>query len=453
MAAGNGLFDKSALSLSTIDPTAPIEDLEPLRRLIANEVRIVAIGESVHAAHEFYTLRHRLIRFLVQRMNFTAVAWESGFPETFLVDDYIRGRQPDREHALVEGMSMHLGRCEEMGELVDWLRAHNDAATNKVGCRPVRFFGLDLPGSNASLRPAIDVVAAYVMSVDPGFQVRLTRLQELAASCEAKTEESASSKVVFAGSTVIRQYMTLAAADQNELTALLADLGARFDAHRRTYIERSDAERFDFARQHLHVAAQLDLQLRAVAALMSGDAAACEANIRDATMADTVEWILKREERIIVLAHNGHIQRTPISTAAGSVASVDTLGVHLAHRWGDQYVAFGTPCGGGDLVAMRTVPAGDGSYDSELYIRSLPPAGADTIDHVLDSNVSGVSLLDLRTMDAQSASAIDDARKMRMQDQLMDIDVCRAFDILVHVPRISLWTSDVNTSLADERAS
>jgi len=52
--------------LSTTDPAGALDDLEPLARLIRDDVRVVAVGESAHAAHEFYALRHRLIRFLVE---------------------------------------------------------------------------------------------------------------------------------------------------------------------------------------------------------------------------------------------------------------------------------------------------------------------------------------------------------------------------------------------------
>jgi erythromycin esterase len=232
---------------------------------------------------------------------------------------------------------------------------------------------------------------------------------------------------------------------------LITDLEARFDSLRRTYLERSNVTRYEFARQHLHVAGRLDLQLRAVAALMSGDASACEGNIRDATMAGTIEWILRREKRIVLLAHNGHIQKTPIATPTGKTAAVDTVGVHLAARLGDQYLAIGTTCGKGDMVAMRTIAGPDNSYEAQLYIRELPPAEPDTLDAILDARVSQPTLIDLRCLDTQTAAAIDAASKMRSQDMFLPINARHAFDMLVHVPSISLWTSSTNASLPDER--
>src|SRR5262245_59933989 len=96
MGAAGPLFGNPAMPLATLQPAASLDDLVPLAERISDDVRVVAVGESVHAAHEFYEVRHRLIRFLVERMDFTTVVWESGFPEGFLVDDYIRGGKHER---------------------------------------------------------------------------------------------------------------------------------------------------------------------------------------------------------------------------------------------------------------------------------------------------------------------------------------------------------------------
>jgi erythromycin esterase len=464
------LSDASVFPLATIDPAAPLDDLDFLPRSIGDDVRIVAVGESVHGAHEFYWLRHRLIRFLVERMGFTAVAWESGFPEGFLIDSYIQSGPQNRDRVLIDGMTMHMGRCQEMADLVDWLRARNQnlplprgegrvardsqrrgegKSVATQGHPPIHFYGLDLPGSSATLRPVLDVVAQYVESVDPGFRVRLARIRELIAMYGPLTRPADNAKLMLEGTAAVYQYVAIPAADRNELTCLLADLSARFDAMRRSYVERSDAARYEVARQHLRVAAQLDLQLRAVAALMSGDTAACEANIRDLTMADTVEWILRQHQRIIILAHNGHIQRTPISTAP-PYPPVDTLGVHLQMRFGHKYLPIGTTCGRGDLIVPRTITE-NGSQITELVIQTLPPADDNVIDSVLDANLQETALLDLRSLGPQSGSAIDRAKRMRIIDQFVDIDVRRAFDMLIHVPQISLWSSPTTALLTDTR--
>jgi erythromycin esterase len=84
----------SFADLTTLDPRAGLDDLEFVRAL-AGDARVVAIGESTHYAHEFYLLRHRLARFLVERLGCTAIAFESGFTEAFAADAWIRGGAGD----------------------------------------------------------------------------------------------------------------------------------------------------------------------------------------------------------------------------------------------------------------------------------------------------------------------------------------------------------------------
>ena len=106
----------------------------------------------------------------------------------------------------------------------------------------------------------------------------------------------------------------------------------------------------------------------------------------------------------------------------GTTKTVDTVGVHLAHRYGDRYLTIGTTCGSGELIAMRTTTSPDGAYNSELYIRDLPPVEPDTIDSVLAANLPELSLIDLRSLGPQSASTIAATRRMRTQDMALEIE-------------------------------
>lgn len=66
--------------LRTLDPDGPQEDLAWLDEAIG-DARVVAIGENAHYNRESYRLRHRLMRYLVERHGFGAYAMESGFVE------------------------------------------------------------------------------------------------------------------------------------------------------------------------------------------------------------------------------------------------------------------------------------------------------------------------------------------------------------------------------------
>jgi erythromycin esterase len=108
------------IPLATLDPTAPLDDLDPLADLLG-DARVVAVGESAHFLREYTLLRHRLLRFLVERCGFTAFGLESGFSEGRAVDAWVRGGPGDLEAVASTGITNRMGRS---------------CTTSSAGCAP-----------------------------------------------------------------------------------------------------------------------------------------------------------------------------------------------------------------------------------------------------------------------------------------------------------------------------
>jgi erythromycin esterase len=153
----------AVMALGTLDAAAPLDDLEWLDEAIG-DARVVAIGESAHGNREFYQLRHRLLRYLVERHGFDAYALESGFVEGWRVNDWVHGGD-ELSELLATGITFLMGLVIPMRNL-EWMREHNRSAA-----RPVSFYGVDLAGSCVSLLPGIDAVIAYLRQADPAFEV------------------------------------------------------------------------------------------------------------------------------------------------------------------------------------------------------------------------------------------------------------------------------------------
>ena len=103
------LSDTAVMALRTLDPAAPLDDLDWLDEAIG-DARVVAIGETAHGIREFYQLRHRLVRYLVERRRFDTYAMESGFVEGWRVNDWVHGgddelSQVGHRHYLPDGVS------------------------------------------------------------------------------------------------------------------------------------------------------------------------------------------------------------------------------------------------------------------------------------------------------------------------------------------------------------
>ena len=79
---------KTVSPLKTTDPNASLSDLAPLKEIIGNAY-IVGLGEAAHGTHEFFQLKHRIIKFLSQNVGFTIFAIEANMPEAYRLNDYV----------------------------------------------------------------------------------------------------------------------------------------------------------------------------------------------------------------------------------------------------------------------------------------------------------------------------------------------------------------------------
>ena len=54
---------KQAIPIVTLDPQAPLDDLASFEHMIGT-ASLVGLGEASHGGHEFFVMKHRLVRFL-----------------------------------------------------------------------------------------------------------------------------------------------------------------------------------------------------------------------------------------------------------------------------------------------------------------------------------------------------------------------------------------------------
>jgi erythromycin esterase len=399
--------------LRTLDPAAPADDLGWLDEAVGR-ARVVAIGESAHYNAESYRLRHRVLRRLVEAHGFRAYAMETGFVESKLTDDWVRGAAdtPVGE-VLATGITSLMGLWLQMREQLEWLREHNRAAAG-----PVRFFGIDLPGSNASLLPGLDAALAYLAEAEPDVAVD----PALRAAVAPFAAPSAFSAMAALGA-----YGALAPDVRDAVTAGLADLEARMKSARPV----TTVEAYDRALRSLRLTIALDQVARA---LLRGDHTSAM-DVRDAAIADTVEWIVSRTDgRVVLAAHNGHIQRGP-GTFPG-MPPCTPMGVHLAERLGDDYLVIGLTTGHG-----RTLNTSPDFYAGKLFTDLEPPA-VGSLDAVLDASADGPFAVDLRRLSGEDAATVKAAGEQRFGSFYAPIDAARAYDVLVHLPTVTEATLD-----------
>ncbi|WP_432973784.1 erythromycin esterase family protein [Dactylosporangium sp. CA-233914] len=418
----------NAAVLRTIDPDDDdFSDLEPLREIVG-DARVVAIGESTHRIHEFYQVRHRLTRFLLGELGFTAFVMESGFPEGLSVNEWITGGPGDVDELLHHGITYNMGRCVEMRDQLEWFRSFN--ATHD---RQVRFYGMDPSDSSASAMPSINIAVEYLDKVDPAYaeavRSRLLPLFEYLPADRTGLAWAAPA---------LHAYIALEPAVRNEMTARVGALAERMQAMRVVYTSRSNHEAFELAYRCAVTARHTDAFLQAVA--LGAERTYEGANIRDAMMAENVEWILQREARIVIGAANGHVQRWPFSAPPIVNDQLTMLGEHLAASLGDQMVVIATSFGGGDLFLHRPIPDGPPGH-TETFIEDMPPLAPDSLDALLTTAGAPRYLLDLRKVPASGpiAARFATTSSMMTGGQATPVNPVAAFDAVVYVDTVTPW--------------
>ncbi|GLZ37207.1 erythromycin esterase family protein [Actinokineospora sp. NBRC 105648] len=402
------LSERAVTRLRTLEPADPLDDLDWLGAAIG-DARVVAIGESAHYNRESYQLRHRLLRYLVERHGFGAYAVESGFVEGVQVDRWIQGGADELGRVMAEGMTSLMGLWTPMGEHLRWMRQHHETP---------RLYGIDTPGSNASLLPGIDAVYAYLARADPGF-VPDPAIRETAAAFAASS--------AFAIPATFAAYGDLPVGARNALTAGLADLTARMTAHRTDYPRRATG--YDRALQSLHLTVALDAVFRELA---RGDQRAMMLT-REAAIADTVDWILRREDRVVLAAHNGHLHRGPV--AMPGLAPAATAGTHLADRLGADYLVIGTTTGTGQTLSTDFF---GGTLFEEM---DVPRPGS--LDALMAASChDGPFATDLRTLSPADLSAVRAVAHQRFGTFYVESNAADAYDLIIHLPRVTAAEPD-----------
>ncbi|RKR92206.1 erythromycin esterase [Micromonospora pisi] len=396
-----------AITADSLDPEAPLDDLEPLREMIGT-ARVVAIGENAHHVREFYLLRHRLLRFLVERCGFTAFAFEAPFTEAHAIDAWVQGG-PGTVHevAAVGAGAGNLGRCAEMYDLLTWMREHNrDAAT------PLRFAGSII----SSRQPALAAVADYLRWADRDALPLLEQIRTLAKAFHHTS--------IFR---VLDQYTASEHAVQDAMTATISRLLGRMETMTAYQCSQGREREHATALQHLRGVWYGDHSLRDFAGrgIPTGSAAA------DAFLAESVLRLLAdgpSDGRILLAVHNCHIRKTVV--AHEGAFGLFPAGYHLAQALGEDYIAIAATSGGGRTAEVR--PESGHPLGFQVHDHAQPPLPGTSVESTFVTE-SPLTIADLRT----ARRAVTDShtfQQMRMEHYLTDVDVFDAYDAIAYIP-------------------
>jgi len=394
-------------------------DYDPLIGRIG-EAHFALLGEASHGTHEFYCERAEITKRLIAEKNFTAVAVEADWPDSYRLNRYVRGASDDVD--AVEALAdfrrfpTWMWRNTVVVEFVEWLRAHNDALP--PGAEKVGFYGLDLYSLHASMK----AVLQYLEKVDPEAAARareryscfdhvgedtqayglMTRLN-LSKSCEAQ---------------VVRQLVELQrrAADYTRRDGRLAQ------------------DELFYAEQNARLVKNAEAYYRSVFL-----EEVSSWNVRDRHMAETLDALVTYLHRkagrakIAVWEHNSHLGDAR-ATEMGQRGELN-VGQLTREKYGSEAVLVGFTTHHGTVTAAsdwgrsaerkRVRPALAGSYEALFHA-----AGRDRFLLIL--NDSGAIMRQLRDPRLERAIGVIYRPETERQSHYFQARLAEQFDAVLH---------------------
>ncbi|MFB1045345.1 erythromycin esterase family protein [Streptomyces chrestomyceticus] len=394
--------------LRTTEPRGGLADLRPFGRMVG-DARVVGLGEATHSSHEFFTVKHRVLRYLVEEKGFRAFALEAPWSTGLRLDAYLLRGEGDLKQIMDEEFrgDYRWWNNAEYRDLFRWMRAYNV----KHPKDPVRFVGDDGGFAGAEL---YDKVSAYAAQARPELAPRLTELYRgLRPATDAET--------------YVNDYLSKPIAERKELaerTGRAVDLlkqrpgtGAGADAHA-------------WALQH----ATAIHQMTTLYAFDWDDPKNISDAMlhRDRIMAENIAWWQQRTgDKIVLAAHNSHLALK--TYVAGHYPKVQ--GGFLRERLGAGYLSVGLTFDRGSFNAS--------GQDGVVRRFTVGPAAPGTAEHTLDRVRHRDYVVDLRNAPAAARAwlaaphtvknigatypGIADAPQIRLAD---------SHDVLIHLHRV-----------------
>jgi protein-L-isoaspartate(D-aspartate) O-methyltransferase len=363
----------AALVASACEPFPSIQDadLAPLLDRIGDS-KIVLLGEASHGTSEFYQMRDRISRELIEKKGFDFVAIEGDWPDAARIDHYVRHFEyPASEWTAFARFPRWMWRNTEVRAFVDWLRQSN---TDKTPFQRAAFYGLDL----YSLYTSIGEVLRYLDRVDP----ETAKLARHRYGCLTPWQND---PAAYGHAALTRGYKTC----EKDVILMLRDIH-----NKQNLYMASDGERYNDAAHNARLIANAERYYRI---MYYGSRASW--NLRDGHMFETLMSLLEfhgRDTKAIVWAHNSHIGNAGATEM--SARGETNIGELCRKEFGDKLysVGFGTHTG-------RVAAASD--WGGSLERKFVQPSHSDSYERLFHDTKISRFFLPLRERDAPNVKS------------------------------------------------
>ncbi|MCU4767067.1 erythromycin esterase family protein [Bacillus toyonensis] len=396
-------IQSQAHPLKTIEPSKPFEDLKPLKKMIGS-AQYVGLGENTHGSSEIFTMKFRLVKYLVTEMGFTNFTMEEDWGNGLKLNEYIQtGKGNPREFLKL------LYPTDEIIAMIEWMKDYNADPSNK---KKIQFIGLDLKTMDQSV---FNKVIDYVKQHRPDLR--------------AEVEENYKDLSSFTGS--IQEYMNLAPemkakfkANAEKVAQLLKD-------------EKEQTNKDVGSSEYIWVKATANAIEKFTTMLLSNDYPNV-IKLHEQYLADHAMWAQETfGGKTMVWAHNIHMAKGIIDEKLYP----DAAGQFLKERLDNNYVTIGSTTTEGNFTLYSEYnPSTGGKIATDTI-----PQNVKSFNYTLGKVPYKMFLLDNRHLKGHAEKWIRAKRPLlSIGGQLLpdgslyfDTSLLEQFDIIFHIRKTS----------------
>ncbi|XLP25040.1 erythromycin esterase family protein [Bacillus toyonensis] len=387
--------------LKTIEPSKSFEDLKPLKKMIGS-AQYVGLGENTHGSSEIFTMKFRLVKYLVTEMGFTNFTMEEDWGNGLKLNEYIQtGKGNPREFLKL------LYPTDEIIAMIEWMKDYNADPSNK---KKIQFIGLDLKTMDQSV---FNKVIDYVKQHRPDLR--------------AEVEENYKDLSSFTGS--IQEYMNLA-----------PEMKAKFKANAEKVAQLLKDEKGQTNKgssEYIWVKATANAIEKFTTMLLSNDYPNV-IKLHEQYLADHAMWAQETfGGKTMVWAHNIHIAKGIIDEKLYP----DVAGQFLKERLDNNYVTIGSTTTEGNFTLYSEYnPSTGGKIATDTI-----PKNVKSFNYTLGKVPYKMFLLDNRHLKGHAEKWVRAKRPLlSIGGQLLpdgslyfNTSLLEQFDIIFHIRKTS----------------
>jgi len=393
-------IESQAKPLKTIDPTQPFDDLKPFESMIGS-AHYVGLGENTHGSSEIFTMKFRLVKYMVTQMGFTNIGMELDWGDGLKLNEYIQtGKGNPREFLKL------LYPTDEIIAMLNWMKDYNADPSNK---KKIQFIGLDLKGMDQNTyNQVIDYVKKHQ------------------SDALAEVEKNYKDMPAVTGS--LQDYMKLTPEAKEKFKANAEKVVRLLDGKTKQANTEKDSSELIWAKATAKA-------IENFTTMMVPSDYPSLLKLHEQFMADHLIWAQEAlGGKSMILAHNIHVAKGIIDKSLYP----DGSGKFLKERLGDDYVVVGSTTAEGQFTLYSDFASGKTKAETI-------PQDVNSTNYTLGKVPYDMFLLDNRHLKGQADQWVKEKRPLlSLGGQLVpnapvyfDASLLEQFDIVFQIRKTS----------------